>query len=322
VVNIDVVPLVDLTVIVQTEGQDTKKVKDIPISVSAREGTVETETDGKAVFTKVPVGAVTIKATLTEPLKASYRIQAPEKSIQLLADGKNEVIIEVVEKGILPVKVVIKDQRSKVVPKSLVTLVPKKGGTARPTEEVNDQGKEEIDNIPVGDYTIQAKPPRGKEKEFCAVAAVDVSVKKGKNPEKTLELDELLLKLTQLDDHFAPSHEEIEYEYEIKGLKEKKVELIVEGSNYSKNPIFKQELTSQQKENGKRKLKWDGKANCSDGDLKDQFIHPLYAPYTLKLVCNDPAVEDKKEFKVLYHSIELDFGTHTFSPHAFDDRST
>jgi len=119
-----------------------------------------------------------------------------------------------------------------------------------------------------------------------------------------------LLKLTKVDDHFAPSKEQLDIEYTIRSFETQKVTLEITSKNYDKNPIFTQELKPEEKSNGTHTFHWDGKANCSDGDLKDRFIHPLLSPYKVHLF-HDAKYTDELEFKVLYHSLTLRQGPWT-----------
>ena len=119
-----------------------------------------------------------------------------------------------------------------------------------------------------------------------------------------------LLKLTKVDDHFAPSREQLDIEYVIRSFETQKVTLEITSKYYPNNPIFTQELTPDEKSNGTHTFHWDGKANCADGDLKDRFIHPLLSPYKVHLF-HDAIYTGELEFKVLYHSLVLRQGPWT-----------
>jgi LysM repeat protein len=118
------------------------------------------------------------------------------------------------------------------------------------------------------------------------------------------------LALLKLDDHFAPGKETLEIQYSLGGLAGRDVFLEVTSEFYKDNPIFKRALTAAEKTDGDHELEWDGKANASSGDLKDHFISPLFAPYKVRLYV-DTTYTDEAQFKVLYHSLRLAFGSHT-----------
>jgi LysM repeat protein len=118
------------------------------------------------------------------------------------------------------------------------------------------------------------------------------------------------LTIVKVDDHFAPSKEKLDITYSIGGLSKRKVFLEIKSDHYKDGPIFKRELTADEIKDGDHTLQWDGKANCTAGDLKDQFIHPLYGPYKVHIYV-DKTYTDEAEFKVLYHSIKLRKGPWT-----------
>ena len=123
-------------------------------------------------------------------------------------------------------------------------------------------------------------------------------------------MEEPLLRLTRVDDHFVPARERLDVQYEIQNLTDKVVKIEISSGEYPANPIFERELTTGEKSNGTHTLSWDGKANCAGGGLKDRYINPLYSPYKVKLVASS-GQQGRGEFKVLYHSIELRPGTYT-----------
>jgi len=119
-----------------------------------------------------------------------------------------------------------------------------------------------------------------------------------------------LLKLTKVDDHFAPSKEQMDIEYIIRGFETQKVTLEINSAYYGDKPIFTQELKPEEKSNGTHTFHWDGKSTCPSGDLKDRFIHPLLSPYKVHLF-HDAVYTGELEFKVLYHSLTLRQGPWT-----------
>jgi len=118
------------------------------------------------------------------------------------------------------------------------------------------------------------------------------------------------LDIVKADDHFAPGHETLEITLQIEGLSSSTVTMEITSPHYSSNPIFKQELTADEKSDGSHTIVWDGKANCAAGDLKDTWIHPLYSPYNVRIY-DSGKHSDQATFKVLYHSITLRQGPWT-----------
>jgi LysM repeat protein len=118
------------------------------------------------------------------------------------------------------------------------------------------------------------------------------------------------LTILKVDDHFAPSKEDLDIKYSIGGLSKKKVYLEIKSDHYKGGPIFKRELTADEKKDGEHTLHWDGKANTTSGDLKDHYINPLYGPYKVHIYV-DTTYTDEAKFKVLYHSIKIRKGPWT-----------
>jgi hypothetical protein len=119
----------------------------------------------------------------------------------------------------------------------------------------------------------------------------------------------LLLKLTKVDDHFAPSVENLDFVYNIGGLAGRAVKLRILAENYKGNTCLERDLTAEEKKDASGKpLTWDGK--CTTGDRKDRFATPLMGPFKVQLFADDK-LKDELPFKILYHSIELSFGKHT-----------
>ena len=116
-------------------------------------------------------------------------------------------------------------------------------------------------------------------------------------------------KITRVDDHFAPAAETLNITYRIGGLTRRTVKLSITGDNYTGSVLFERELTAAEKADGKDKvLTWDGQ--CDRGPRNRGFATPLLGPFKAKLLV-DNRVADESPFKILYHSIVLDFGKHT-----------
>ncbi|MCA8959049.1 MAG: OmpA family protein [Planctomycetes bacterium] len=118
------------------------------------------------------------------------------------------------------------------------------------------------------------------------------------------------LEIQAVDDHFAPGVESLDIHYRIEGLTGDKVTLEISSAHYADGPIYSVELSEKEKTDGKVTIAWDGQGNCTKGDLKDRFIHPLYSPYKVKL--SDGSIHaDEATFQVLYHSVKLHRGAWT-----------
>ncbi len=116
------------------------------------------------------------------------------------------------------------------------------------------------------------------------------------------------IKLTKVDERFAPSKEMLDIAYDIAGFAGKEVKLVIEGEQYGGKKLFERPLTAAELADGTgKRLQWDGKINT--GTRKDRFAHPLLGPYTVKLVHGGGA--ESLPFKILYHSVVLAFGKHT-----------
>lgn len=118
------------------------------------------------------------------------------------------------------------------------------------------------------------------------------------------------LAILKLDDHFAPGAEKLDITYSIGGSSKKKVFLEINSDHYGNNPIYKRELTPPEVQDGKHTIQWDGKTTCAAGELKDQHVSPLFAPYKVHIYV-DATYTDEAEFTVLYHSIEIRKGPWT-----------
>jgi len=129
-------------------------------------------------------------------------------------------------------------------------------------------------------------------------------------PEPVKEEVNPYLKLTKVDERFAPGAETLEIRYEIKALQEKPVTLTITSAHHKPAQVLKLELPSGDKADGKHAFNWDGKANAASGPLKGLYLNPLHAPYKAKLSGGGIETEEK-EFTVLYHSLELRQGPWT-----------
>jgi hypothetical protein len=117
----------------------------------------------------------------------------------------------------------------------------------------------------------------------------------------------LYLKLTFVDDHFAPKAETCTIKHTSLGFAAKTLTLEISSAQANGGaPFFVKELTPEERTDGEHTFEWDGKGNV-DGDLKDKFVHPLLSPLKVRLF-HDGTFTGELETKVLYHSIVLKNG--------------
>lgn len=126
---------------------------------------------------------------------------------------------------------------------------------------------------------------------------------------------ELLLKLVQVDHHFAPKVQKLDIAYELKGFHSdsKTVTLEINSKRCSSNPVYKRDLTLDEKKDASATIQWDGKLDSGE------YINAACSPYEVHLFHNDKYT-GTKEFRVLVHSIELKLGD--FDKGIFDNEDT
>jgi len=158
-------------------------------------------------------------------------------------------------------------------------------------------------------------PDEPKGMRFAIVGA-ELSIDGAKSSEVKdndlldVPLPPIRLSIVKVDDHFAPSVEKLELKYKVGGLLGSRVTLEITSKHYASGPIFKRLLTAAELSDGLQTLTWDGKCNPTAGDLKDQFLNPLFGPYEFKL--SDGAKHEAKgKFKVLYGALQLKLGDFT-----------
>jgi hypothetical protein len=154
------------------------------------------------------------------------------------------------------------------------------------SQRTNEYGVLRMDGLPKADtYTI-----RFSELADELGAAVD---------------EEAAITISKSDALFAPGPETLSFVYAISGLHKEKVSLEVTSAHYADGPIYKGLLSAYAKRSGTHRYHWEGKANCSAGELKgERLLTPLYSPYKLRLF-TDSGVEATCEFEVLYHSVDM-----------------
>jgi peptidoglycan hydrolase-like protein with peptidoglycan-binding domain len=118
----------------------------------------------------------------------------------------------------------------------------------------------------------------------------------------------LVIRLIKVDDHFAPSTENLDIEYDLYGVSGRAIKLQIEADNYEPKVIFERELTAAEKADDGHTTTWDGK--ITGGPRAGRFATPLMGPFRVRL--SSPGIADATMgFKILYHSVELAFGKHT-----------
>jgi peptidoglycan hydrolase-like protein with peptidoglycan-binding domain len=116
------------------------------------------------------------------------------------------------------------------------------------------------------------------------------------------------LELVSVDDHFVPGAETLDVVYRLQGYQSSDtVTFEISSKHYADGPIFSKELTEAEKADGENTLQWDGRSNCTKGNLQHRLIHPLLSPYQVR-VYDAAGKEAKLEFKVLYAGVKLSPG--------------
>ena len=116
------------------------------------------------------------------------------------------------------------------------------------------------------------------------------------------------LELVSVDDHFVPGVETLDVVYRIQGYQSSDVVVFeIASEHYASGPIFTKELTDAEKADGQNTIQWDGRSNCTKGELENHHIHPLLSPYRVRIYDN-AGKETRLEFKVLYAGMRLSVG--------------
>ncbi|HWC98333.1 MAG TPA: hypothetical protein VG456_16355 [Candidatus Sulfopaludibacter sp.] len=173
-------------------------------------------------------------------------------------------------------------------------------------------------HIKAGTADITVKPLFGPPNSppqavLIGLAETDKSVAIGEVATVPMQLELKKLEIVKLDPHFASSKEKMDIRFAIAGLSGRKVVLTIEGENYAGKKLVERDLGALENADGENnQISWDGKIEV--GASKDQFATPLMGPFKVTLFHDDAshtgALKSEKPFKILYHSIVLDFGKH------------
>jgi len=118
------------------------------------------------------------------------------------------------------------------------------------------------------------------------------------------------IRITRIDDHFAPQHEKLDFSFRIGHLENKKVSLKIKSEHYGVDDIYTRELLAAEKKTGSDKEvteEYKGETTVETGLLAGEklYLNPLYSPYKL-IIEEEGGISDEIEFKVLYAEIELE----------------
>ena len=129
-----------------------------------------------------------------------------------------------------------------------------------------------------------------------------------KSPCEGIDPALLVIRLLAVDDHFAPSAESLDITYDLYGMAGRVVKLDIEAEHYEPRVIHTRNLTGAEAADNQHTVQWDGR--ISGGARDGRFATPLMGPFRVRL--SSPGLADSvKEFKILYHSVELALGRHT-----------
>lgn len=158
-------------------------------------------------------------------------------------------------------------------------------------------------------------PVEPKDSRFLVIAAAleidgKVVATTADNDMLDLPLPPIGLRVVNADPQFASSTENFSLTYAVGGLVGSQVTLEISSPHYAGGPLFKRLLSDAELVDGNHTFEWDGKCNTKTGDLAQQFLTPLFAPYKLKL--SDGASHSAETpVRVLYHSLSLEEGGQT-----------
>ncbi len=205
--------------------------------------------------------------------------------------------------------------------------------TLTPMEETEDEA------------TLDEKLGQDHFRTFIARIEIESHEINFDNPSNRLNIGLPGVVIESIDEMFAPHHEELNINYrfidlldEIKGAKLKVYASNYNGSSYPDDGaiVYTRDLTADERRHDALDvIRWAGDSNAEGGPLQESndntfFINPLYSPYTVEIIFSkdneDPdqdsnakknykrILEDESEvdwqFKVEYHSIEMELGSY------------
>ncbi|MEM8558805.1 MAG: peptidoglycan-binding domain-containing protein [Bacteroidota bacterium] len=107
------------------------------------------------------------------------------------------------------------------------------------------------------------------------------------------------------DKQFAPSVEPLDISYRVKDLAGKRVVLQIVGETVP--VLHEQVLTEAETQDGTHALQWDGK--ITQGEQAGSWATPLSGPFLVRMSAG--GLKAERPFNILYHSLDLRWGTHT-----------
>jgi hypothetical protein len=265
----------------------------------------------------VPAGSHSVSARVPKK-NEQYILVRPDSSTRTVVvppGGTQNVVYFVREYATLQVRVFFKDKDSgnKVyVDQIPITAKGKKcnleNSTAPPGGAAPCAPLTEWLDLPFDTYKLSSKIEGELLERYQPPAdPVEKVIAAGSREKAELELLPRNLKLVKVDDHFAPSHENCDITYNILRLKDRDVKLSIVG--FGDVLLYERLLTEAEKADGDGKvIQWDGKRN--QDPKKDQYTTPIDGPLKVKLECGT-VWKGELPFKILYHSIDLDWGVHT-----------
>ncbi|MFO0650442.1 MAG: peptidoglycan-binding domain-containing protein [Polyangiales bacterium] len=137
-------------------------------------------------------------------------------------------------------------------------------------------------------------------------AAFTTTTSDDDDDDTTVETPSPDLQLISVDPHFAPGRESLEIVYTIRHYQESDTVTLEITSPHHGGPLYKVELHGADKSSGVHSFLWNGKSNAT-GAMADRFIHPLLAPFKVKLT-GSLGHSGQQDFTVLYAGVRLAMG--------------
>jgi|SRR5688500_2906189 len=297
-----------ITVLVRDHAGAQNGVSNLKVEVLTNEKLIydrkNTDREGVAEFKGIKKCDQTyeVRVTLEKTESDTYGWYTSKNQYALVPGGVDKFFLFELEQLVRPKFKVVREDDDKVIVPGVGVMFSNrthfgltKAGTGVAELEAGKPG------VVPGKYGIQLQLTHALLDEFQnAFAPASVDFSDGKDTTVVIKLKPRpILKITALHDHFASGMEDWGLKYSIKHLQGKKVMLRVSSAHYADGVIYEKELTGGELTNGDDKvLPWDGKTTCKAGDLKDQWINPLYSPYKVSLAAETEEAKDEKEFSV------------------------
>lgn len=172
-------------------------------------------------------------------------------------------------------------------------------------DELFDRGRSAV---PVTDAEVRARVEREVLDQKGSLTIVRVLRDEGAftvttsdddDDDTTVESPTPDLVLLAVDHHFAPARESLEIVYSIRHYHDGDTVTLEITSQHHAGPLFKLELRGGDKSDGVHVYRWNGRTNTTSGPMVDRHVHPLLAPFKVKLT-GSLGHSGEKEFTVLY----------------------